>query len=193
MQSNPLIISVLDFLKNADDSVSILDIVSALNASDTFRSLAELPCEMIAFRKNFLVMNALYFLQRDLMGSGYALSISAMSIRLEPVAEFSNASALVEMVDDKLSDYYLDWENYHETGPEEVEQLLNDFWQLYQARDKRLAALTVLGLAESADWQQVQQAYRRLISQCHPDKGGDQQLFIEIREAYEILAYCFKV
>ena len=191
MQTNPLIIPILEFLKNADDTVSILDIVSELEAETLFQTLSEQSSELVAFRKNFLVMNALYFLQRDLMGSGYGLSISAMSIRLEPVAESSSSSALVEVADEKLSDYYLNWNNYNDTGREEVEQLLNDFWQVYHAQDKRLAALVVLGLPESADWDQVQQVYRSLISQCHPDKGGEQKRFIEIREAYEVLKYCF--
>ena len=191
MQTNPLIIPVLDYLKNTDVAVSILDIVSELEADTLFQSLSEQPSELIAFRKNFLVMNALYFLQRDLMGSGYGLLISAMSIRLEAVTESSSSSALVEVADEKLSDYYLDWNNYNDTGKEEVEQLLNDFWQVYHAQDKHLEALAALDLPESADWDQVQQVYRSLISQCHPDKGGEQKRFIEIREAYEVLKHCF--
>ncbi|MCW9005707.1 MAG: DnaJ domain-containing protein, partial [Gammaproteobacteria bacterium] len=191
MQTNPLIIPILEFLKQSDNAVSILDIVAALVDESLFQSLSEQSSELMAFRKNFLVMNALYFLQRDLMGSGYGLSISAMSIRLEPVADSSSSSELVDVADEKLSDYYLDWANYHETGKEEIEQLLNDFWRVYHAQDKRLAALDILGLPESADWDQVQQVYRSLISQCHPDKGGEQKQFIEIREAYEVLKYCF--
>ena len=191
MQTNPLIISVLEFLKQSDNAVSILDIVSALGDESIFQSLSEQSGEMMAFRKNFLVMNALYFLQRDLQGSGYGLSISAMSIRLEPVVESLSSFELVDGTGNELSAYYLDWANYHDTGAAEVEQLLTDFWQAYAAKDKRQAALELLGLSDSASWDEVQQIYRRLISQCHPDKGGDQKQFIDIREAYEVLMHCF--
>ena len=191
MQTNPLIIPILEFLKQSDDAVSILDIVSALGDETIFQSLSEQSGEMMAFRKNFLVMNALYFLQRDLQGCGYGLSVSAMSIRLEPVVESSSSFELVDGVDNELSAYYLDWTNYHDTGAVEVEQLLTNFWQAYGAMDKRQAALEMLGLSDSACWDEVQQVYRRLISQCHPDKGGDQKHFIEILEAYEVLMHCF--
>ena len=192
MQTNPLIIPILEFLKQADDAVSILDIVSALGDESIFQSLTEQSGEMVAFRKNFLVMNALYFLQRDLQGSGYGLSVLAMSIRLEPVVESSSLSELVDVTDNNLSAYYLDWNNYHDTGAAEVEQLLTSFWLTYGAMDKRQSALDLLGLSDSTSWDEVQQVYRRLISQCHPDKGGDQLRFIEIREAYEVLIHCFK-
>ncbi|MDH5471850.1 MAG: molecular chaperone DnaJ [Gammaproteobacteria bacterium] len=187
MQTNPLVIPILDFLKNADSDVSILDIVSALGDESLFRSLSELPSEMVAFRKNFLVMNALYFLQRDLQGSGYALSVSAMSIQLRAVVAPLSSSGLMTQGDEVLAAYYLDWANYHDTDMDDIDKLLNDFWQAYQSHEKRQAALETLGLLVTSDWDQVQQVYRRLINQCHPDKGGCMEDFIRYREAYEIL------
>lgn len=45
----------------------------------------------------------------------------------------------------------------------------------------------ILGVDRSADTQQIKQAYRRLASQHHPDKGGDKAQFQLIQEAYAVL------
>lgn len=44
-----------------------------------------------------------------------------------------------------------------------------------------------LGVARSADTDEIKRAYRRLASQHHPDKGGDKERFQEIQQAYDIL------
>lgn len=46
----------------------------------------------------------------------------------------------------------------------------------------------VLDVAEEAPQSEIKSKYRRLSVQHHPDKGGDPQLFNDIREAYEILS-----
>jgi curved DNA-binding protein len=45
-----------------------------------------------------------------------------------------------------------------------------------------------LGLDKSADADQIKQAFRRLASQHHPDKGGDTEKFQEVQEAYAVLS-----
>lgn len=45
-----------------------------------------------------------------------------------------------------------------------------------------------LGVPKSATPDQIKQAYRRLASQHHPDKGGDTAQFQEIQEAYATLS-----
>lgn len=190
MQTNPLILPVLDFLKSSGSSVTLLGIIAFLEEDQLFQSLSGLSGELQAFRKNFLVMNALYHLQQDLLDTGYFLSISPMCITLDSISAKSDKKTLTGYVDQKLSSYYLDWMHYHDTVQEDVESLLNRFWDRYYAQDKRQAALNVLGVAGSANRDDVKKAYRRLVNQCHPDKGGDHKQFIEIREAYEILTYC---
>jgi len=44
-----------------------------------------------------------------------------------------------------------------------------------------------LGVARSATHDEIKQAFRRLASQHHPDKGGDTHRFQEIQAAYEVL------
>lgn len=43
----------------------------------------------------------------------------------------------------------------------------------------------VLGVKETASKEEVKDAYRKLVMQHHPDKGGDAAKFSEIKNAYE--------
>ena len=43
----------------------------------------------------------------------------------------------------------------------------------------------ILGLSEAATADDVKQAWRRLASEHHPDKGGDADSFHRLRTAYE--------
>ena len=46
----------------------------------------------------------------------------------------------------------------------------------------------ILGIARTADGEEVKRAYRKLAMQHHPDRhGGDDSQFKEINEAYEVL------
>jgi DnaJ-class molecular chaperone len=47
---------------------------------------------------------------------------------------------------------------------------------------------STLGVDKNSTPDQIKQAYRRLASQHHPDKGGDTAQFQEIQEAYAILS-----
>ena len=50
------------------------------------------------------------------------------------------------------------------------------------------AAYRVLGLDPDADADAIESAYRERIKEVHPDRGGDERAFREVREAYERLA-----
>lgn len=45
----------------------------------------------------------------------------------------------------------------------------------------------ILGLDKTAKWSEVKSAYRKLVMQHHPDKGGDPATFRRIQGAYEVL------
>ena len=46
----------------------------------------------------------------------------------------------------------------------------------------------ILGVSKNASQEEIRKAYRRLAHQYHPDKGGDEQKFKEINEAYQVLS-----
>ncbi len=201
---NPLCLAVLGILKKAEQSLSLYELMKLLEGDGYVLALESTieSSELCLFRKNFVVMNALYQIQKDVMDSGYSLYISSLKIELsvEQAVDMESVVTLLSCQDSDilagiaLSQYYLDWDNYHSTDEQAVETLLKCFWSRYaehnqyqQANDKRLDSLQVFGLESNASWKHIEQAYRQLISVYHPDKGGDSTQFIKIREAYLIL------
>lgn len=47
---------------------------------------------------------------------------------------------------------------------------------------------SILGVEKSASGDDIKRAYRKMAHQHHPDKGGDQEKFKEINEAYQVLS-----
>ena len=144
------------------------------------------------FRTHFLLFNSLYRLRRELLHEGgHNLVIGPLNIRLSSLGAGSDSEALTDSADMKLEEYYLDMENYEKTGPEDVREMLDDFWRQYLARNDRGQALLELGLEEDASWAEVQKRYRQLAALNHPDKGGSGEVFQKLTAAKETLAICF--
>jgi len=192
---NPLIIRVLEYLKTQDGACSLIDLVN-LCQSD-FLELIEpsADVQLVIFQKNFLVMNALYQIQRDIQSEGFLLIIFPMEITLVP--NYVNANTkdnknALSARDTDLACYYLDWSNLTSVTVEKIEILFANFWQRFHAVDKVDAALSILEINQEADWLKIREAYQKKIITSHPDKGGCAEDFIEIRKAYEILSVQYR-
>jgi len=190
MINNSLIIPILHILKNHKAEISEYELIQKLEESG-FDFPQDSSNELTLFKKHFLVMNALYKLKNELINDGYFLTVTSLSIKIDEIKEQSSKTDPIDYTDLKLSEYYLDWSNYENTTQQDVSDLLNGFWKKFFAVDKKAEALRVLGLESDASLIQIKQTYQRLVAKNHPDKGGSHKGFIEIREAYEILKFCF--
>ncbi len=187
MRENPMMAPVLELLRGSAEGLSEYEIITALKEQGLYIDGIDDP-SMALYTGHFLVMNALYALQRDLLADGLYLYISPLKNRLYPAGAAGGHGALdSDATDAALSAYYLDWRNLDTMTPEGVDRLLNGFWERFSATDRTAESLDVLGLEPGAAWPEIQTSYRRLAARHHPDKGGDAARFIRIREAYLVL------
>lgn len=191
MQLNPLIIPVLEILKTATDKIGEYDIIRRLEEQGMVFPGDNDSYNVAMFKKHFMTMNALYYLQQDLFEDGYYLNINALDITIEPLGRSTGQQSIIDAAEHNLRDYYLDWCHFDNTSEDEIKELLSNFWQMYSAQDKQRDALATLDLTSDASWSRVKRVYRRLVAEHHPDKGGNDARFIEIREAYEVLKYYY--
>ncbi|ALO33881.1 hypothetical protein CMT41_03430 [Colwellia sp. MT41] len=186
---NPLIISILGYLREQNSSCSLVDLVALCQQDFLSLILRDGDPQLVIFQKNFFVMNALYQIQRDIQAEGFSLTIFPLEICMMP--NRSGAKDTLTTRDTDLARYYLDWSNLNNITVEEVETLFSSFWQRYSAVDKIDAALAILGIDHEVDWFEIRQAYQKKIIISHPDKGGCADDFIETRAAYEILRFSY--
>lgn len=189
--ANPLVMDVLRVLKQRPDGVKIYELLSGLNQDAVNHVVNTEDYNLSIFRKNFLLMNALYQLQLRLIKDGIYLSIGQIEVQLVSVSSISE-KRLTNAGEQRIREYYFNWKNYERTSGEEVLALLDQFWNQYRSSDKLTQSLVVIGVTATTAWHDIQRKYRVLARENHPDRGGDAQRFIEIREAYEVLALHYK-
>lgn len=181
----PLVDLLFDVLRHHPDGVREHTLIQAARdaALPGFPG-APLSDPLALFRSHFLIRHGLYNLRDHcLEQASHWLEMDAISIRLLPYHPGS-----VELAThDPLRDYYLDLAHLESTEPREVEELLSSFWLQLAGSERREAALEVLGLEDPVSRTEVQQRYRRLAMQYHPDRGGDPRRFQALQEAYEVL------
>lgn len=182
---------VLRVLKKHPGGVKIYELLSGLDQELVNKVVNTEDYNLSIFRKNFLLMNALYQLQLRLLKDDLYLSIGQIEVQLVPTKSVDQKK-LTNAGEQRIREYYFNWKNYERTGSDDVLALLQQFWSRYQATDKLTEALMVLGVTSTTEWPEIQRKYRVLARENHPDKGGDTERFIEIREAYEVLAVHYR-
>lgn len=187
---NPLIWPLLTLLKSSRQSWKVHHLASELQTKGLMHDLDPMP-EKDLFKRNFLLMNALYELQNMLMPRQW-LQVKAMEIQIFRVIP-ANAD-IAHIRDGALREYYLDWSNY-DASVNVVREMLESFWSSYQqfiGVNAQLMhkghALKVFELDETATDKEIRKQWRKLALKWHPDRDdGDVERFREVCEAWQTL------
>ncbi|WP_343291635.1 DNA-J related domain-containing protein [Vibrio harveyi] len=187
---NPLLWPILDILRKQPSNWKVHTLAHELSQKRYIQQLDESPDKDL-FKRNFLLMNALYQLQETLYPDGW-LQVEAMNIVLMSAIEASRHSV---DTNDPLREYYLDWKNY-EADEGEVRRLLNDFWSRYQryiggnVSDDldRSKALHLFELDADATRTEIRRQWRKLALRWHPDReNGNADRFRVLCNAWNVL------
>lgn len=164
-------------------------LIQALEKAGLFDNLGNLNSgdrNLLLFQKHFLCMHVLYTLQQDFYQQQQYLHISPLTIYLQQ-ADTETPSVIPAKADSEVRAYYLDLDTLLNATSETVADLQRNFLEKYQAWLQADDAYAALQLQSDACWRDIQNQYRRLIHQAHPDKGGDRINFERIQAAYETL------
>lgn len=187
---NPLIWPLLSVLQSSNHSWKVHHLASELQNKDLMHDLDPVP-EKDLFKRNFLLMNALYELQDILLPKQW-LQVKAMEIQLFRIVPGS--ADLLHRQDAALRDYYLDWKNY-DTSINVVREMLESFWSSYQEYIgvniqlmNKGHALKVFELDDSASTTDIRRQWKKLALKWHPDRDqGNAERFKEVCEAWQTL------
>jgi hypothetical protein len=178
-----------DILKRYPSGVSEYNLLRLLQneleddfGPDLFRD------ELKMYRAHFLLFHALYRLSDYLVEQRQGkLDIHVLKIIILPSVT-PGSTALSQP--DPLRAHYLNLNNLKDTSLEDVKALLGQFWTRYLANEKQAQALQILGLSIPVTQSEIEDRYRRLAMQHHPDKGGDSEDFVSLQQAVDTLRQC---
>ena len=185
---------MLSIIQESKQSCKVHHLATELQRKDLLPDL-EGDANEVLFKRNFLLMNALYQLQ-DILLTDQWLQVQSMDIQLFSQLP-SNLPVLIEQ-DIALRSYYLDWDNF-ETSSESIEAMLAGFWQRYNTywgtREATLArkldtksALQVFELTPQATRLDIRRRWRKLALKWHPDRSsGDAVMFRQVCMAWQTL------
>ncbi|MFT2090172.1 DNA-J related domain-containing protein [Paraglaciecola sp. 2405UD69-4] len=184
----------------------LLTYSDGLSEFELFQKLKSPPYEMFSadalsdplllFQNHFILFNALYQLNDTWLETEIgSLEVHCTCIRKLPWS--ANKSALCK--EDKLRDYYLNWDNFNSTDQTQVEALIDSFWKRYSRQNETLTftnmssqqALSVLELTSPYSSEKLKSQYRKMLHKYHPDKGGDHNKTITLHKAYQYLKHSF--
>ncbi len=187
---NPLLWPILEVLKQQPSGWKVHTLAAHLSELELVPVLDDAP-EKDLFKRNFLIMNALYQLQEILYPQKW-LQVEAMDIVLMPM--FRNANHVIDP-DEPLRDYYTNWTHY-EASEGEVKRLLNEFWTRYRrfvggetvSHLNRHEALRLFDLPSDATSFEIRKTWRKLALRWHPDRdNGDAEQFRILCAAWNVL------
>ncbi|WP_226432540.1 DNA-J related domain-containing protein [Alteromonas sp. McT4-15] len=153
---------------------------------------------LMLFKTHFVLFHALYRLKAHWQQTGTGnLDIHTLNIQLHEISHASHGAGELQGKD-KLAEYYLNWDNFQQTNRNEVESLLDDFWQsmakgsacVFSPQDIEEAhTLLQLPSVENGDMplSTLKKHYKKALLQAHPDKGGSQSEAQSIIRAFQIL------
>ena len=187
---NPLLWPIMEVLKQKPSGWKVHTLATHLNELGFVPVLDQVP-EKELFKKNFLIMNALYQLQETLYPDNW-LQVQAMDIELMCGRYHGSTHAIDQQ--DPLREYYIDWSNY-EAEEGEVKRLLNEFWTRYkkyvggvETDMDRSRALSLFELSLDASPEEIRKQWRRLALRWHPDRDqGNTAQFQRLCEAWHVL------
>ncbi|GLR76203.1 DNA-J related domain-containing protein [Aliivibrio sifiae] len=189
---NPLVWPLFEVLQETVQEWKVHTLSTYLIEKGLLTPLDESPDKDL-FKRNFLIMNALYQLQTELYPEQW-LQVEAMNIHLFPERSSGYSDHVIDTAH-PLREYYLEWTNY-QVEEDEVRRLLNEFWSNYRrylggstiSSMDRIQALKLFGLSESATGKEIRKQWRKLAMQHHPDRElGDADKFRVMCEAWNLL------
>ena len=206
IDEHPLVTSVTQALEAEWDTLS-----QGVSEYSLIKILSEAPYHLFdpdalrepltLFQTHFVLFHCLYRLQLKWAEQHSGdLTVSALNIQLRdfPSSRSSrqHGALACASTDDSLQRYYLDWQHFGTTQSQDVEQMLDSFWQnMHTYTNVKVGpqdieqACALLQLAEE-DWRNsatVKRQYRKLQHQYHPDKGGDLRSAQRLTWAYQTL------
>lgn len=194
IMENPLVWPLLTLIQKAQhkqpSGCQIHHLATELQQNGLLEDLDNDPNKAL-FKRNFLLMNALYQLQAMLLPAQW-LQVEAMDIQLLDQLPTDLPFALEKT--SALRDYYLDWQHF-ETDTEQIEAMLTSFWTRYQQTISpainsisQSDALQVFGLDSKATSTDIRRQWRRLALELHPDRAtGNNEKFLQACQAWQVL------
>ena len=157
---------------------------------------------LMLFRTHFILFHALYRLKVLWRESGvgeltiHTLNIKLLSQQATTSGTLHSSNELHEH--DALAAYYLTWSNFQQTDVQDVEGLLNDFWEkmvrgdsLFLTDDEVKDAHNTLEITPDEhahiSFTTLKKCYKKALLKVHPDKGGGQEEAQEVIRAFKVL------
>ncbi len=175
--------TLLHLIENTSQGLSEYEILKHIEKEHPL-FFEELPDKNELYQKHFFLFHQLYQLKQHLSSKSLHLSISPLSIRITP--SVSTGKALDEQ--DALAEFYNDKQNLY-LSQDKIAAMQKKFWLRYLALQEKANAIQTLELTgiTPLTLNVIKKAYKKLVNQYHPDKGGDTHKFQNIQTAYEEL------